>query len=77
MGNASYSIYLVQVFSIPVCYKLITRYFAGTPGDVAVIAATLFTVLAGCLLYEGVEKRLPRKVTLNEQRRVVEAGQVG
>lgn len=60
LGGASYSIYLVQVFSIPVAYKLITRFASRTPGDLAVVLASVGTVLAGCVLHEGVEKRLPQ-----------------
>lgn len=60
IGDASYSIYLVQVFSIPLFYKLSVYIFSGTPGDVAALFCVGFSALVGCLVYEVVEKPLAK-----------------
>ncbi|MES2937415.1 MAG: acyltransferase [Pseudomonadota bacterium] len=58
-GDASYSIYLVQVFSVSAFYKAARA--AGLPaalGDVLAFACLAATALAGWLLYRAVERPL-------------------
>lgn len=58
LGDASYSIYLVQVFSIPVFYKVIDKlpiqfaYMA----EIYIILCMAFTAIAGLILYWAFEK---------------------
>ena len=60
LGDASYSIYLVQVFSIPAFYKLIV--FFNFQSFVAInflsIICFILTLVSGILLYFFVEKNL-------------------
>lgn len=48
LGNASYSIYLIQVFSLPIIFKF---YFIFNNADVFIISSVTFTVILGVLLY--------------------------
>lgn len=61
LGNASYSIYLVQVFSIPICYKV----FSKLPilnilfiNELYVIVCCGVSVISGVLLHLMIEKPL-------------------
>jgi exopolysaccharide production protein ExoZ len=60
LGAASYSIYLVQVFSIPALYKISSMVLTFLPADSLAIVAVCFTAVLGCLTYEFVEKPLSR-----------------
>ncbi len=57
-GDASYSIYLVQVFTIPFVNKLFALVSKAIPASVVVLADILATILAGILVYLLVEKPL-------------------
>lgn len=58
LGDASYSIYLIQVFTIPVFYKVVGKLPAQFPfaAEVYVIMCMLATSIAGLILYWAFEK---------------------
>lgn len=59
LGDASYSIYLIQVFTIPVFYKLLSGARLSTSAsDVYIVACIVLTAAAGIAFYWLVEKRL-------------------
>lgn len=58
LGDASYSIYLVQVFTIPVFYKVSSNFLVTLQNDVVALLALLFTIIIGCLLYSLIEKKI-------------------
>jgi hypothetical protein len=64
IGDASYSIYLIQIFTIPSYYKLISvvggRVF---PNDLLALGCLLFTCLVGVAVYTLLEK--PTQLFLN------------
>lgn len=58
LGNASYSIYLIQVFTIPLFYKIASNYLTLLGGNIVAVLALIFSVIIGCLFYQIVEVRL-------------------
>lgn len=58
LGAASYSIYLVQVISLPAFYKLAARTPGLVSNEVLAVLAMIVTTLAGCLLHQHVEKSI-------------------
>lgn len=56
LGDASYSIYLVQVFSIPVFYKIAKVLMPNWNGDVIAFLALLFSITTGVITYLIIEK---------------------
>jgi peptidoglycan/LPS O-acetylase OafA/YrhL len=58
VGDASYSIYLLQVLALPAIGKLWLRLVPDWPPDLLVLIASLLVVMAGMLLYQGVERPL-------------------
>jgi peptidoglycan/LPS O-acetylase OafA/YrhL len=56
LGGASYSIYLVQVFTIPAFYKLSSRYLNVINADILGIMALTATAIAGAIVYQYIEK---------------------
>jgi len=56
--GASYSIYLVQIFTIPFFYKLSSVYAPGLNGDMLSLYCLIMTALGGGLFYWLVERRL-------------------
>jgi len=61
LGDASYSIYLIQVFSIPVFFKMMNKFYNGQQGeslinDVIVLLCLVFTVIPGVIFYKLIEK---------------------
>lgn len=58
LGSASYSIYLIQVFTIPAFYKFSSKFLPYLQTDLISILALVFTTIAGCVLYSLVEKKL-------------------
>jgi len=66
LGDASYSIYLVQILSIPVFYKAASYSGLTVNGDILAILCLFFTAFAGSLLHVIIEKpstKMLRKVT--------------
>lgn len=60
LGGASYSIYLVQVFTIPAFYKVVSKPLSWVHGDLLAIFALLFSVGCGCVFYKLVESPIDR-----------------
>lgn len=58
IGDASYSIYLVQVFSLPIIMKLSVKLLHGMDGIYAFMISIIFTVLSGVIFHECVEKNI-------------------
>lgn len=58
LGNASYSIYLIQVFTIPLFYKISSRYLTFLDGHIIAVLALIFSAVIGCLFYQIVEVRV-------------------
>jgi peptidoglycan/LPS O-acetylase OafA/YrhL len=58
LGGASYSIYLVQVFTIPAFYKFSSRYLTFVHADIIGIVALAATGIAGAIVYQYIEKPL-------------------
>lgn len=57
-GDASYSIYLIQVFTISAFYKATTAMAFDLPNDVEALLCLALTAAGGCVLYLAVEKPL-------------------
>lgn len=64
LGDASYSIYLVQVFTIPIFYKISSNFLVTLQNDVLSILALVFTIIIGCLLYSLIEKKIGLAINL-------------
>lgn len=60
LGNASYSIYLVQVFTLPLFYKIASNYFSFINFDILAVAALAVSIVAGSVSYLLIEKPLTR-----------------
>jgi peptidoglycan/LPS O-acetylase OafA/YrhL len=58
LGDASYSIFLVQAFTLPLCFMLTGRVLRTMPGDIASALVLLVSVGAGIGVYYLVEKPL-------------------
>ena len=58
LGNASYSIYLIQIFTIPIFYKLSSKFLLKLNSDIVALICLLFSVITGCLLHLFIEKPL-------------------
>lgn len=56
LGDASYSIYLIQMFTIPAFYKASSKVMSGINGDVLAISCLAFCLLISCLFYKYIEK---------------------
>ena len=56
LGDASYSIYLIQVLSIPIYYKFLSVLNIQMNNDVLVIACLFATAIGGVAMYLLVEK---------------------
>lgn len=58
LGDASYSIYLVQVLTIPLFYRLATRALPDWPGEGLALACLAFTAAVGSAVYLMLERPL-------------------
>lgn len=56
LGDASYSIYLVQVLTIPAFYKFSSRFLTGFDGDFLAVLCLALSIAFGCLVFSLVEK---------------------
>lgn len=56
LGSASYSIYLIHVFTLPLFYKFSSKFMTNLNHDFLIIFSVLFTVFVGCMFYLIVEK---------------------
>lgn len=60
LGDSSYSIYLVQVFTIPVFFKLMTHVSLFVNNDVLAIVCLIFSVASVVICYSLIERPLTR-----------------
>ena len=58
LGNASYSIYLVQILTVPFFYKFITYFNIESNNDSLTIVCLFLSIMFGCFFYSFVEKNL-------------------
>ena len=59
IGDASYSIYLVQVFTLPVSYKILRLVGADVDlSDLYILTSIIITIISGCILHLLVEKKV-------------------
>jgi exopolysaccharide production protein ExoZ len=56
LGDASYSIYLIQMLSIPAFYKILTVLGINLSNDFLAIACLLATAIGGTVMYLFIEK---------------------
>ena len=56
LGTASYSIYLIHVFTLPLFYKISSKYMLNLNYDILVVFSIVFTILVGSIFYLVVEK---------------------
>lgn len=63
LGDASYSIYLGQVFLVSATGKVVLRVLPAIQADLLVLLATLFSCVGGLLAYYCVERPLTRVAT--------------
>lgn len=56
LGNASYSIYLIQMLSLPIYYKFLSLLNIQVNNDLLVIACLIATAIGGIMMYLLVEK---------------------
>lgn len=65
LGNASYSIYLVQILAVPGFYKMITFLEIELQNDLLSLFCLILSVSFGCLFHSFVEKKLKFKKDKN------------
>ena len=73
LGSRSYSIYLVQIFSISAFYKITAKYRSAIDGDCVAVICILVSMGVGCLIYEIVEAPASRLAMRVFSRRVTVA----
>lgn len=56
LGAASYSIYLIHVFTLPLFYKISSKFMTNLNHDFLIIFSVVFTVFVGCMFYLIIEK---------------------
>lgn len=62
LGDASYSIYLVQMLTIPAFYKISSKLLSGWNGDVLALFCLISSVGFGCIIYSLIEKPITLKI---------------
>lgn len=55
LGDASYSIYLVQMLSIPAFYKFSSKIMSSWNGDILALMCLIFSIVIGCSVYTLIE----------------------
>lgn len=71
LGDASYSIYLIQVFALSATAKLVVRLFPTMSADAFVLAIAAVSVAAGYAFFIMVESPLTRYLVLRARRREI------
>ena len=56
IGDASYSIYLVQVFTIPIIFKILDKILPARFGEMGILICILATIIAGAISYQLIER---------------------
>lgn len=65
LGNASYSLYLIQVFTIPIFYKVIKLlHLSPIYNNLYAVFCVIFSALVGYVFYYFVEKNLSALISL-------------
>lgn len=62
LGDASYSIYLVQMLTIPAFYKFSSKFMRGWNGDLLAVGCLIFSVALGSAVYSLLEKPVTLKL---------------
>ena len=62
LGDASYSIYLIQMLSIPVFYKLLVVLGIELSNDFLALACLIATAIAGTVMYLFIEKPMTHMI---------------
>jgi exopolysaccharide production protein ExoZ len=62
LGDASYSIYLIQMLSIPVFYKLLSFLNIQLSNDLLAIACLIATAIGGTVMYLLIEKPMTQSI---------------
>lgn len=62
LGDASYSIYLVQMLTIPAFYKFSSKLLAEWNGDALAVLCLISSVGFGCIIYSLIEKPATAKI---------------
>lgn len=71
LGNASYSIYLLQVFTIPVFFKIVERVVPDMSHFVLAMACLGGTALAGILFHLWIEIPLHKRLTGTNRKKEI------
>jgi peptidoglycan/LPS O-acetylase OafA/YrhL len=64
LGDASYSIYLIQVIAISAFYKVAAANYGAMNREILAVAACFFAALLGCAFYFAVEAPIARRLRL-------------
>lgn len=56
LGDSSYSIYLIQMLTIPLFYKILSKFRLFTNTDLLTILCLLVSIFGGVLMYKLIEK---------------------
>jgi peptidoglycan/LPS O-acetylase OafA/YrhL len=62
LGDASYSIYLVQMLSITAFYKVSSKILVGVNGDLLALACLFSSATLGCAMYSFIEKPMTQQL---------------
>ena len=65
LGNASYSIYLVQILTVPAFYKFANYLRIEINNDLLTLLCLFFSVAFGCLFHSFVEKKVKINKKIN------------
>ena len=57
LGNASYSIYLVQILTVPGFYKFISHFKIEFQNDILSLICLFLSVSFGCFFHTFIEKK--------------------
>lgn len=60
IAKSSYSIYLVQAFTIPAFYKFSSKFLPSAQGDILALVCFVFTIGSGIAFYHAVEAPVTR-----------------
>lgn len=58
LGDASYSIYLIQVFTLPLSCKILSKIAPDLNGFITYISISLFTIAIGYIFYVVIERNI-------------------
>lgn len=58
LGNASYSIYLLQVFGLPMMTKILIKLTPNMPGIYVFAIISIFSIIAGYIFYRLIETNI-------------------